>query len=104
MPAARTAKTSFRLTLATLVLALAWSCASAPTAQEITRDRAIAIARSQVRWQPFESVAVKGTSSGRRIWRVTLKGRLPDQPPLLFETTVVEIDALTGAVVSVAKT
>ena len=90
--------------LTALVLALAWSCASGPTARDITRDRAITIARGQVRWQPFESVAVKAAASGRRIWRVTLKGRLPDQPPLLFETAIVEIDAITGAILSVART
>ena len=101
---APTARLSVRIALTTLAFALTWSCASGPAAKEITRERAIAIARGQVRWQPFESVAVKATSAGRRVWRVTLKGRLPDQPPLLFETAAVEIDAVTGAVVSIAKT
>jgi len=103
MPAA-IARLIARAAQAPLVLVLALSCASAPASHEITRDRAIAIARAQVRWSPFESVAVKTASSGKRVWRVTLKGRLPDQPPLLFETAVVEIDAVTGTIVSIAKT
>ena len=101
---AATARLSIRIALTALAFAPAWSCASGSAAKEITRDRAIVIARAQVRWQPFESVAVKAASSGRPVWRVTLKGRLPDQPPLLFETAVVEIDAVTGAIVSIAKT
>jgi hypothetical protein len=79
-------------------------CASAPPSGEITRDRALAIARAQVTWQPFDASATRSSSNGRRIWKVTLKGRLPGQPPGLFETVAVEIDAITGAIVSVTKT
>jgi hypothetical protein len=87
-----------------IVALLTADCASIVRPAEIARDRAIEIARGQVRWAPFESAAVKTQASGRTVWRVTLKGRLPGQPPELFETAVVDIDAASGAVVRIAKT
>ena len=86
------------------IVALTVGCASAARPAEITRNGAITIARAQVRWVPFESAAVSAQASGRKIWRVTLKGRLPGQPPELFETAVIDIDAVSGAVVRIAKT
>ncbi len=93
-----------RRAAAALLLAAAIGCASAAPHAGIRRDRAIAIARTQVNWTPFDVAAAPTTSNGRQVWRVTLKGRLPGQPPLLFETAVVEIDAGTGDIVSVSKT
>jgi hypothetical protein len=90
--------------LALAIAGLTAACASAPAAGEIARDRAIAIARAQVTWQPFDVSAARTSSNGRRVWKVTLKGRLPGQPPMLFETAIVEVDAVTGAIVSVGKT
>lgn len=90
-----------RLALVALLVA---GCATAARPGEIARDRAIAIARAQVRWEPFESMAVRARVAGRSIWRVTLKGRLPGQPAELFETSIVEIDAATGVIVRIAKT
>lgn len=87
-----------------IVALLTAGCASAARPAEVTRERAIEIARAQVRWTPFESAAAKARTSGRSVWRVTLKGRLPGQPPELFETAVVEVDAVSGAVVSLSKT
>jgi hypothetical protein len=87
-----------------LLLAAAMGCASAAPPTGITRDRAIKIAVTQVKWTPSDVAAVRVTASGRRVWRVTLKGRLPGQPPLLFETAIVDLDARTGEVVSVSKT
>jgi hypothetical protein len=73
---------------ATIVLLLAaMGCASAAPKAGITRDRALAC-----------------NANGREIWRVTLKGRLPGQPPLLFETAIVELDAASGEILSVSKT
>ena len=74
-----------------------------PHATEVSRERAIAIARTQIRFEPFDVTARRTRVSGRPAWRVVLKGRLPDQPPMLFETAVVEIDASTGLVLSVSK-
>jgi len=34
---------------------------------------------------------------------VTIRGRLPGQPPELFETRIFEIDRRTGVIVSVAR-
>lgn len=89
---------------AVVLLLAAIGCASAALQAGITRERAIAIARTQVKWIPFDEAATRATSNGREIWRVTLKGRLPGQPPLLFETGIVEVDVRTGEVVSVSKT
>jgi hypothetical protein len=41
---------------------------------------------------------------GRPAWQVTLKGRLPGQPPGLFETAIVEIDRRIGEIVSLSRT
>lgn len=92
-----------RCVLIALLLA-AIGCASAAPRSGITRERAITIATGQVKWTPFDVAADRLTSNGRQRWRVTLKGRLPGQPSLLFETAIVELDAGTGAVLSIAKT
>jgi hypothetical protein len=81
---------------------LADACAR-PLASEITRERAMDIARSQVTFQVSRIDAVKESVKGRPIWRVTIRGRLPGQPPELFETRIVEIDRVSGAIVSIAR-
>lgn len=85
------------------VASLAATC-EAPSSKEITRERAIAIARSQVSFQPDNVDAVRATSAGVAVWRVTFRGRLPGQPPLLFETLIVDVDRRTGAVISLTRT
>ena len=85
------------------ILALAIACAG-PSETEITRDRAIEIARQQISFQPDNIDAVRTTANERRVWRVTMRGRLPGQPPGLFETAVVTIDRSSGEVVSIART
>jgi hypothetical protein len=70
---------------------------------EISRERAIEIARKEVSFQPDSVDAVHATSEGPgrpAVWRVTFKGRLPDQPPGLFETRIFDIDVITGKIVS----
>jgi hypothetical protein len=71
---------------------------------EITRDRAVEIARQQISFQPDNIDAARTTANERRVWRVTMRGRLPGQPPGLFETAVVTIDRSSGEVVSIART
>jgi hypothetical protein len=74
---------------------------STPT--QITRERAIEIARQGLSFSPDSVDAVQTTSEapGRpAVWRVTLKGRLPDQPPGLFETRIFDIDVKSGKIVS----
>jgi hypothetical protein len=81
---------------------LAIACARS-VAHEISRERAIEIARSQITFQASTVEAVKASVARRPIWRVTIRGRLPGQPPELFEIRRVEIDRVSGAVVSVAR-
>jgi uncharacterized membrane protein YkoI len=69
---------------------------------DITRDRAIEIARPEINFTADSVEAVQATSEGRSVWRVTFKGRLPDQPPGLFETRIIEIDARSGKIISVS--
>lgn len=83
-----------------------WSalCPSPSSTPEISRERAIEIARAEVSFEPDSIDAVRAMSGTRPVWRVTLRGRLPGQPPGLFETAIVEIDRRTGEVVSLART
>ena len=84
------------------VLSLGLACAN-PSDAEITKDRAIEIAREQVKFQADSVEAVRTTSDNRPVWRVTLRGRLPGQPPGLFETAIVDVDRRNGEVVSIAR-
>ena len=81
---------------------LALACPTASTEPEISRERAIEIARVEVTFTP-DSVDAMLTESGER-WVVTFRGRLPGQPPGLFETRIVEVNAQTGEIVSIART
>ena len=90
------------LCLAALTV-LAAACVRPSLVNEISRERAIEIARSHVSFQPDSIDAVRTTSGARAVWRVTFRGRLPGQPPPLFETRIVEVDRHTGEVVSIAQ-
>lgn len=89
--------------LVAIVLALAVACAG-PSDTEISRDRAIEIARQQITFQPDTTDVTRMTSNGSPVWRVTFRGRRPGQPPGLFETAIVDVDRSTGDIVSVART
>ncbi len=52
---------------------------------QVSRDRAIEIAHREVTLKPDSVDAVRTTVEKRSVWRITFKGRLPDQPPGLFE-------------------
>jgi Peptidase propeptide and YPEB domain len=69
--------------------------------ETISRERAIEIARQEVRETTDTVEAIQTTTQGRVIWRVTFKRRLLDAPPGLFETRIVEIDAGTGELIGV---
>ena len=84
-------------------VSLAATCPGPSPSPEISRERAIEIARAQVSFQPDSVEAERASSAGRAVWRVTFRGRLPDQPPLLFETIIVEVDRQSGEVVSIAR-
>jgi len=83
------------------VLTLGATCGG--PAQQIGRDRAIEIARAHVSFEPDSIEAARMEAGSRPLWRVTFRGRLPGQPPGLFETVVVEVDRRTGEVVSIAR-
>ena len=85
------------------VLLLATACVQRPQVGEISRERAVDLARQQITFSPDRIDALKTRSDERPIWRVTFRGRLPGQPPGLFETHVVELDRRTGEIVSVAR-
>lgn len=88
--------------LVVLASAALAACAHGPTA-EISREQAIEIARREISFEPDSIDAVHAMSGAAPVWRVTLRGRLPNQPPGLFETVVVEIDRRSGEVVSIAR-
>ena len=86
----------------------AWKCPGAqppPPAFEIEFPTAgqYRAARQEVSFQPDSVDAVESTSDDRAVWRVTFTGRLPGQPPGLFETIIVEVDSTSGEVVSLAR-
>ena len=85
------------------VLLLGTACVQRPQVGEISRERAIELARQQITFSPDRIDVVRVSSDERPLWRVTLRGRLPGQPPGLFETRMVELDRRTGEIVSVAR-
>jgi hypothetical protein len=91
------------LVLLAALVSLAATCA-ASSRGEISRERAMEIARQHVSFQPDSVQAERAAVNARPVWRVTLRGRLPGQPPGLFETAIVEIDRRSGEVVSMART
>ncbi|HYN21749.1 MAG TPA: PepSY domain-containing protein [Thermoanaerobaculia bacterium] len=90
-------KTAVLLTLA--LLALLAGCASRSESQEISKERAIELAREHVEFEPGNIEAVKETEEGRPVWRVTFygKGVSATQPG---EVMFVLLDRKTGEVVS----
>jgi hypothetical protein len=103
-PPFQSPRASGRTALVTVVSSVLIIIACANRAPvEISRERAVEIGRSQVTFQVTRVDAVKTSADGRPIWRVTIRGRLPGQPPLLFETRVFEIDRRTGQIVAVAR-
>jgi uncharacterized membrane protein YkoI len=91
----------FALAAVAAILSIAATCG--PSSVTINRERAIDIARSQISFSPETTDAQLTTASGVRVWRVTLRGRLPGQPPPLFEMVIVEVDAQSGRIVSIAR-
>ena len=77
-------------------------CDPPAKSSDITRERAIEIARQEVNIAAESVEAVQVASEGRMLWRVTIKGRLPDAPPGLFETRIVDIDVQSGKIVSLS--
>lgn len=80
---------------------LAATCPSA--ASEISRQRAIDIARPHATFAIVSTEAVRTTEDGRAVWRVTMQGAplAPGSP--LRPTVIVFIDRQSGEVISIAK-
>jgi uncharacterized membrane protein YkoI len=86
------------LVLFLLVLA---ACASQGAGQEISRERAIEIARQNIHFKPDRIEAVKETEEGRPVWRVTFyKGSQEVSSAHLGQVSFVVLDRKTGEVVS----
>ena len=61
--------------LVLLSLTLLAACASQSSGQEISRERAIEIARQQIDFEPGKVEAVQEIDQGRPVWRVTFYGK-----------------------------
>ena len=83
---------------------VAMTCPAGSVNSAITESQAIEIAQREVSFGPDSVEAVLSESAERTVWRITFRGRLPGQPPGLFETMIVEVDAVSGEVVSIART
>ena len=94
---------AFLVVFALMAGAMLAACLHGAPSTEITREHAIEIARRQVSFQPGRVEAVRAVSGATPVWRVTLRGQLPGQPPPLFETVIVEVHRRSGEVVSIAR-
>ena len=85
--------------LALLSLSLFAACASQSSGQEISRERAIEIARQQIDFEPGKVEAVKETDQGRPVWKVTFyaKGVDATHPG---QVSFFLVDRNTGEIVS----
>jgi len=94
-----TKKTSALLAFALLALALLAACASRAASEEISKEKAIELARQHVEFEPGNVEAVKDTEDGRPVWRVTFQGKgVSAVHP--GEVMIVVLDRKTGEVVS----
>ncbi|MBI3650408.1 MAG: PepSY domain-containing protein [Acidobacteria bacterium] len=104
---ARKIVVTFFILLSVMLLA---SClhTAAPTSpavsrKELSRARAIEIARSQVKFQPQSIKAEKIKENGRRLWRVTFRGEPVGEVNPMGEILIVSLDRVTGEIVSIAQ-
>ncbi len=71
--------------------------------KEISRERAIEIARQRVDFKPKSVKAVKAIEDKRKLWRVTFRGEPISKVHPMGETMIVGVDRFTGEIVSVSK-
>jgi Zn-dependent metalloprotease len=88
-----------RATLLLLAVALA-ACAPRTTTREISREKAIEIARQQVKFEIKTTEAEKAAEEGRPVWRITFHGEPIGPSNPIGEVMFVVIDRVTGEVVS----
>jgi hypothetical protein len=89
------------LLLTSLVLAVL-GCASSKSGDEISKERAIEIARQQIHFEPKSTEAVPVTDQGRAVWRVTFRGEDLSPTNPIGQVQIFEIDRHTGEIVSLA--
>lgn len=95
-------KNAVLLVLPLIAFALLAACASGSGGEEISKERAIELARQHIQMDPERIEAVKKTSEdGRPIWEVTFfaKGVTATNPG---HVEVIQLDRKTGEMVSVA--
>lgn len=71
-----------RSVFALLLALLAFACASGTKNEEISRERAIEIARQHLTFEAKSVEAEQTTEQSRPVWRVTFRGREATPPPL----------------------
>ena len=81
---------------------LALACASGARDEEISRERAIELARQHLTFEAKSVEAEQATEQGRPVWRVTFRGREASPPDSMGEFLAVAIDRKTGELVSIA--
>jgi peptidase YpeB-like protein len=81
------------------VLVLLAACASQGASGEISKERAIELARQHVDFEPGKIEAVKDTEEDRPVWRVTFyaKGVDASHPG---QVSIIVLDRRTGEIVS----
>lgn len=84
-----------------LLALLALACASGAKDEEISRERAIEIARQHLTFEAKSAEAEQATEQGRPVWRVTFRGKEPNPPHSMGEFLAVTIDRKTGEMVAV---
>jgi peptidase YpeB-like protein len=89
-------KTIALLALSLLVLT---ACVSQRSGEEISRERAIELARQHIDFEPGKVEAVQDTEEGRLVWRVTFYGKGVDAAHP-GQVSFVVLDRRTGEVVS----
>ena len=87
-----------------LLALLALACASGAKDQEISRERAIEIARQHLTFEAKSVEAVQATEQGRPVWRVTFRGQEIGPAHEIGEVLIVDIDRKSGELVTIAIT
>ena len=89
------------------VFALVWAalvvsgCSPTSPSSQITRDRAIEIARQQITFEPTNASATMETRQGRPVWVVTFR-RADGSHGGLGQFAEITLDRETGQIVSLA--
>jgi hypothetical protein len=92
------------LVFLSFLLVFAFACATNSSGEEISRERAIEIARPHVTFEAKSIEAEKDTEEGRPIWRVTFRGEPIGPSHPIGEVQIITVDRRTGEITSLAMT